>query len=179
MGTKETAFFDVFFGTKRIFFQTKRAFLSWEHLVNSIERQSCVFEHHLSHTVKLRSVLVQTSTPQETQFFEDFGSKRNFFPIEMRFLLLQHLANPIVRLSCDFEHHGSLTVKFRSVIVQTTTQRKTRFFDVFFWLKLLIFAKKMSIFIIYLHLSQSNGHLSCEREPNQSCTAKLGRLFLE
>ena len=66
----------------------------------------------------------------------------------MPFLLMQHLANPIEQLSCDFEHHGSFTVKFRSVLVQTRTHRKNRFFDVFVWLKLLLLAKKVAIFII-------------------------------
>ena len=76
---KKPHFLTFFFGTKRNFFQPKRSFLSWEHLVNSFERQSCVVEHHLGHTVKLRSVLVQTSTHQETQFFEVFWLNTQLF----------------------------------------------------------------------------------------------------
>ena len=79
IGTKETAFFDIIFGPKRNFFQTKRSFLSSKHLVHSFGRLYCEFDHHLSHTVKVRSVLVKTSKTKEAKIFEVFWLKTHFF----------------------------------------------------------------------------------------------------
>ena len=79
IGTKDTAFFDNIFGPKRNFFLTKRPFLSSEHLLHSFGWLYCEFEHHLSHTVKMRSVLVKTSKTKEAKFFDVFWLKTNFF----------------------------------------------------------------------------------------------------
>ena len=75
---KRPHFLTTFLARNAIFSDQKRSFLSSEHLVHSFGWLYCEFEHHLSHTVKLRSILVQTSTPKEVEFFEVFWLKTQF-----------------------------------------------------------------------------------------------------
>ena len=55
----------------------------------------------------------------KTYFFEVFRIRTQVFRLKMSFLSLQHVAHLIGRLSCEFEHHQSHTVKFRSVLVRS------------------------------------------------------------
>ena len=104
-----------FFGSKRKFFSIKLPFLVLRHPVHLIGWLSCEFEHHRFLTVNFRSVLVYWIPKKKLETV--FGSKCNFFPIKVPFLLLLHAAHLIEWLSCDFEHYRSQTMKLRTVLV--------------------------------------------------------------
>ncbi len=106
------------FGSKRNFFPVILPLLLFQHLAPPIGRPSCEFEQYRSLTVKLRSVLVLTWRPHETNFLTFFGSKRNFFLPKLPFLLFEHLARRVGRLCGKFEQHRSLTANLRSLFLE-------------------------------------------------------------
>ncbi len=174
--TPKNTFFRRFLHQNVIFFYLKLPFLLLAHLLQPNGQLPCKFEHHRITTAKLRSVFLgfHRKTPKNT-FFRRFSAQNViFFWLKLPFLFLAHLLQPNGQLPCKFEHHRITTAKLRSVFLgfhrKTPKNTFCRRFSaqkvIFFWLKL--------PFLFLAHLLQLNGQLSCEFEPNRSCTAKLG-----
>ena len=104
----------------------------FSHLANWNGRLYSKVEQHGGTTVKLRIDLVQqcVKTPQNPFFWRFWAQNINFFRVICLFLSA-HLVELNRRLSCEFEHHRSHTVKFRSFLVQTWLPQKNQFFDGF------------------------------------------------
>ena len=103
------------FDTKQNFFQTKRSFFILVTPGTSIGASILWFWASSESNCKIaKRFSADQHIPKKPNFLK-FLAQNEFFFVEMPFLLLQHLANLSERLSCDFEHHCSLTVKFRSV----------------------------------------------------------------
>ena len=114
---------------------------------------------------------------QKTGFSTFFGPKPNFFPVNLNFLLFDHLAQSIGRLSREFQQHRSLTVKLRSVLMQTGRTQKTIFFR-FFGSKRNFFLLKLP-FLLFEHFARCVGRLCGKFEQHRTLTANLRSLFLE
>ncbi len=131
---QETNFL-TFFGSKRNFFPDKFA--------SFIVSAPCTSNKTTILGVRATSKSYSKNTKRfsadrkttKTKFFDVFLAQNAiFFCVKLPFLLFEHLAQLLRRLSWEFQQHRSLTVKLRSVLVKTGRHQKTNSFDVF-WLK--------------------------------------------
>ena len=82
-------FFDVFWW-ETLFFATKKPFSLVQHLVRPIKRLYREFYYHRIHTVKSRTVLVQTWKPQQPNFWKFLGPIR-IFSLKISIFYFHHI----------------------------------------------------------------------------------------
>ncbi len=170
--TPKNSFFSKFFGSKRNYFPIK--------VVNFLTSAPFTIKLAAALEVWAQSELYSkfakrfpgalSENIEKPVFSKYFGPKFNFFPVKRPILFFAHLLQSNGRLPWKFERNRSNTANLWRVVGKP---HKTRFSDVFFGSKRVFFPLKLS-FLLLTDLLQSIGQLSCEFEPNRSCTAKLG-----
>ena len=167
----------MFFGQKRKLFPHKVIFLLSQHLVHLIWRLDFDVEHHLSHTVKFRSLLVQTWKPMKPIFLTFFGPKRKLFSHKFIFFIVTTLCASDLAATLGLwdssESYSKIPERFSADLKTPKYQ--------FFWRSsaqnVIFFLIKLPFFIAHLvHLKR---RLSSNFEHHQHCAGEMRSILVQ
>ena len=163
--------FLTFFGQKRKIFPHKVIFMLSQHLVHLIWRLDFDVELHLSHTVKFRSLLVQTWKPMKPIFLTFFGPKRKLFLHKVPFINATSCKSNSVAIQwvwASSESYSKNPKRFSADMITskshflTLLARNANFYR-----------NKFDFVLLLLQLMISIGRLDCVFELHWSHTVKF------